>query len=82
MLFQRELSARTLTIKVRYSDFSLVTRSHSLINRVRGAEDLYEWLPWLLEKTEAHTRPVRLLGVSVSGLEPISTRDIVQLSLL
>ena len=81
-LISKSLVARTLTIKVKYADFQLVTRSHSLLTHIRCAEDMFSWLPLLLEKTEADSKPVRLLGVSVSGLVPASAREMVQLSLL
>ncbi len=81
-LLSKSLVARTLTIKVKYSDFQLVTRSHSLSNHIRCADDILTWLPFLLEKTDADCKSVRLLGVSVSGLAPASTREMVQLTLL
>ena len=66
-LQQRELAARTITLKVRYNDFRIVTRSCS---RDDGWElpSLLEVLPELLAKTEAGQKPVRLLGVGASGL--------------
>ena len=56
--------ARTVTIKVRYDDFTTITRSHSALP-TRDEADLTARAVRLLEKTEAGTRPVRLLGVSV-----------------
>ena len=81
-MLSKSLVARTLTIKVRYTDFRIVTRSHSVRGHIRSADDMLPWLPHLLEKTDAANTPVRLLGVSVSGLLPASTREMVQLSLL
>jgi DNA polymerase-4 len=66
-LARRELLCRTVTIKVRYSDFTTVTRSHSAAPS-RDAEDLAQRAVALLEKTEAGRRPVRLLGASVHNL--------------
>ena len=68
-LMRRELFARTVTIKVRYSDFSTITRSHTS-QPMQSAEDLSVRACALLEKTEAATRPVRLLGVSAHNLGP------------
>jgi len=63
-LVRKELLARTVTIKVRYSDFTTVTRSHTAPpTRDDGA--IGSRAVALLEKTEAGRRPVRLLGVSV-----------------
>ena len=66
-LARRGLFARTVVIKVRYSDFETVTRSHSAAP-TRDAEALVARARALLDKTEAGTRPVRLLGASVHNL--------------
>ena len=66
-LQRRELFARTVTIKVRYSDFTTITRSHTA-SASRDADDLSTRAVSLLEKTAAGKRPVRLLGVSVHNL--------------
>ena len=66
-LARKELLCRTVTIKVRYSDFTTVTRSHSA-GATRDAEDLAQRAVALLDKTEAGRRPVRLLGASVHNL--------------
>jgi DNA polymerase-4 len=56
--------ARTVTIKVRYSDFTTITRSHTA-EATRDPSDLTARAVRLLEKTDAGRRPVRLLGVSL-----------------
>jgi DNA polymerase-4 len=66
-LVKRELYARTVTIKVRYSDFTTITRSHTEA-ATRDEDRIVERALDLLEKTEAGRRPVRLLGVSVHNL--------------
>ena len=66
-LARKELLCRTVTIKVRYSDFTTVTRSHSA-PATRDPEDLAQRAVALLDKTEAGRRPVRLLGASVHNL--------------
>jgi DNA polymerase-4 len=66
-LERKQLLARTVTIKVRYSDFTTVTRSHTA-PATREGEALSARAVLLLEKTEAGRRPVRLLGVSVHNL--------------
>jgi len=63
-LGRKHLLARTVTIKVRYDDFTTITRSHST-QATRDEPDLIARAVRLLDKTEAGTRPVRLLGVSV-----------------
>ena len=66
-LARRDLLARTVTIKVRYSDFTTMTRSHTA-PPARDEAGLVERAVRLLDKTEAGRRPIRLLGVSVHNL--------------
>ena len=63
-LARRQRLARTITIKVRYSDFTTITRSHTS-EATRDPSDLTARAVRLLEKTDAGLRPVRLLGVSL-----------------
>jgi DNA polymerase-4 len=81
-LHLRALMARTLSVKVKFADFTLVTRSVTPGEALRHREQVVPWLPLLLARTDAGSRPVRLLGVTVSGLEP-RTEDpaMVQLDL-
>ncbi len=71
-LARRALTCRTVTIKVRYSDFTTITRSHSQAPSTRNPDDLAARAVALLERTEAGRRPVRLLGVSVHNLVDLS----------
>jgi DNA polymerase-4 len=66
-LVARGLLARTVTVKVRYSDFSTVTRNHSA-PATSDPNQIANRAIALLDKTEARTRPVRLLGAGVHGL--------------
>src|SRR5438270_3181091 len=63
-LSRKQLRARTVTIKVRYDDFTTITRSHTALP-TRDEVQLTARAVTLLDKTEAGRRPVRLLGVSV-----------------
>jgi len=65
-LGRKGLLARTVTIKVRYGDFTTVTRSHS-DRPTCDPDDVTRRAVALLEKTEAGRRPVRLLGAGVSN---------------
>ncbi|HEX4927934.1 MAG TPA: DNA polymerase IV [Burkholderiales bacterium] len=67
-LERKGLLARTVTIKVRYADFSTVTRSHTAHGATRSAKSLSVRARALLERTDAARRPVRLLGVGAHGL--------------
>jgi len=67
-LARKSLLARTVTIKVRYADFSTVTRSHTAAAPTRDAGEIVARALTLLERTEAGRRPIRLLGAGVHGL--------------
>ena len=75
-LVELNLCGRTLTLKVRWSDFQLITRS---VSRREGFQDAQAMLPVLrtlfVTQLAGGNRPVRLLGVSVSNL---LSRDEVQ----
>lgn len=61
-------SVRTITLKVKYSDFKSVTRSKTLINPTENSTVINQTATeLLLNHTEAGSRPIRLLGISVSG---------------
>jgi DNA polymerase-4 len=66
-LERRSLLCRTVTIKVRYSDFTTITRRHTAAP-TRDVDDIARRAVMLLDKTEAGSRPVRLLGASVHNL--------------
>jgi len=66
-LARQNLTARTVTIKVRYNDFTTITRSHTEAP-TRDDSSIVGRALTLLERTEAGRRPVRLLGVSVHNL--------------
>ncbi len=69
-LRRHNLHARTVQIKVRYSDFKTVTRARTRAEPTQGTRDLWHEAERLLARTlgEAPGRPVRLLGVGASGL--------------
>jgi len=59
---------RTVTLKVKYSDFSQITRSRSLDGRTDNTGVIYETACGLLEQVKLH-RSVRLIGLGVSNFE-------------
>jgi len=63
-LLRRDLCARTVTLKLRYSDFTTITRSHTDAPTQDG-NGIERRAVALLDRTDASSRPVRLLGVSV-----------------
>ena len=62
------VEGKAITLKVKYSDFVLTTRSMTLNKFTNDGAIIYETTCGLLKKTETGKRPVRLLGISVSQL--------------
>ncbi|MBT5031201.1 MAG: DNA polymerase IV [Proteobacteria bacterium] len=67
IMLKRGITARTITIKIKYHDFSQITRSITPPQLVINGASLQAALPGLIKKTELGNRPCRLLGVSVSN---------------
>jgi len=67
-LQRKQLTARTVTIKVRYADFTTVTRSHTAQPATDDASQFAARALALLGRTEAASRSVRLLGVGAHGI--------------
>jgi DNA polymerase-4 len=67
-LARHRLLGATVTIKVRYPDFTTVTRSHGLPYPTAEPAEVEAVARALVQRTDAGLRPVRLLGVGVSRL--------------
>jgi DNA polymerase-4 len=65
----KQLHARTLTVKIKYHDFVQVTRSRTLPMRVSSSSEIVFILEDLIKNTDIGHRAVRLLGVTLSSLE-------------
>jgi DNA polymerase-4 len=69
-LIRSGLSARTVVVKVKYSDFKIRTRSETLREPVQDTDAIYRAALQLLARIPTESRGIRLTGVSVSGIEP------------
>jgi nucleotidyltransferase/DNA polymerase involved in DNA repair len=67
-LHAESVAAGVVQLKVRYPDFTTVTRSHTFAEPVWAARDLFAAALELLERTDAGPIAVRLLGLGASGL--------------
>jgi DNA polymerase-4 len=76
LLFDKQLTAQTITLKVKYADFELVTRSRTIEKPTLAGRKIFEIIKELLTKTEAGQRKVRLLGVSTSKLQEKDTKRV------
>lgn len=67
-LEQYELGALTVQVKVRYSDFSTLTRQVRLEEPVTTASEIYRLAQFLLARDRLVKSPLRLIGIGVSTL--------------
>jgi len=67
-LRKSELAGSTIQIKLRWSDFSTITRQTTLPSRTNLDQEIYETAVKLFEQNWPKGKPVRLIGVGVSGL--------------
>jgi DNA polymerase IV len=67
-LKRKQLGAHTVQVKVRYGDFTTLTRQLSVEEPITEANEIYRLGCWLLARQKLVHRPLRLLGLGVSGL--------------
>ena len=68
-LRQRGKQARCITLKLRYADFTTITRRHTLSQTSDSDQTIFDTGLGLLKKALAEERqPVRLIGIGVSEL--------------
>lgn len=82
LLKQKQTSGLTLTLKVKYADFQIVTRSISQEQVIEKADDILMLAEQLLKRTDAGKRAVRLLGITISHLTTeVPVSDSLQMDL-
>ena len=64
----KQLSGRTVNLKVKYGDFQIITRSRSLDRPVSGEAEFLEMGAQLLRSVFPPVKSIRLLGLGLSGL--------------
>lgn len=76
-LKRRRLGAHTVQVKIRYGDFTTLTRQITLEEPLAEAKDIYRLGCHLLGREKLVCRPLRLLGLGVSGLGEDVCRQIM-----
>ena len=70
ILVRHKISGKTITLKVKYHDFSVITRSRTLPLYIQQSPDIImRHIIALLKKTDAGKKKIRLLGITVSNLD-------------
>ena len=73
-LIKNEARGRTITLKIKYFDFKSATRSITVEQPVDNAKSIMSHVQPLLSKTEAGSKKVRLLGLSISNFDDQDNR--------
>jgi DNA polymerase IV len=68
-LREGKLYARTVQLKLRYKDFTTITRAHTLPSSTQLDTEIFEQIRTLFRKNWKKGSPVRLLGVHASSFE-------------
>lgn len=75
------IGAKTITLKVKYSDFQQITRSKTVPATLSSISDLEEVVGLLLQPIFPVRKGIRLLGVTLSSLERDADQSQPQLAL-
>jgi DNA polymerase IV len=70
-----ETSGRTITLKIKFSDFKQITRSKTLQNYILDFETLHREVSDIRKSLKLDSSKIRLLGVSVSNLQSDKSED-------
>ena len=73
---------RTVTLKVKFADFELSSRSRTVVGLIGSREELASATTELLKAIFPTKKAVRLLGISISGFGDAKDGSPVQISLL
>ncbi len=65
-LIKKHLRGKTVTLKVKFSDFKIITRSQSVVDPIDDRRVIFEVVKELLSDRDT-SKSVRLLGISVSN---------------
>lgn len=75
-LARHRLAAYTVQVKVRYGDFTTFTRQISVEEPLADTKEIYRLGCWLLAREKLVNRPLRLIGLGVSGLSEVHARQL------
>jgi DNA polymerase-4 len=70
----KDLTGHTLTLKIRYGDFTTITRSLTSRHPLREAAEMFSLARGLMTGTAVGREKIRLLGLSISNLEDRDSR--------
>jgi DNA polymerase-4 len=78
-LKHRHLGGHTVQVKVRYGDFTTLTRQITMEDPLTEAKEIYRLGCFLLGREKLVSRPLRLLGLGVASLREPQARQLILL---
>ncbi|MCF6365681.1 MAG: DNA polymerase IV [Bacteroidales bacterium] len=76
-----ETYGKTLTLKIKYSDFKQITRSKSVSNKIKNINDIMQISDELFEQIDFSYNSIRLIGLSITNLDNQPENVAFQLSI-
>ena len=70
-VLRQNAAGRTITLKIKFSNFTQITRSHSLLTPVNDYESILSTAKYLLQQAFEEGMSVRLLGITLSNLDKV-----------
>ncbi|WP_335132498.1 DNA polymerase IV [Nostoc sp.] len=80
-LEKHETRGRTLTLKVKFSDYQQLTRSKTMLAPISDLDTIFEIAKTLFLSIDLENRSIRLLGISLSNLDNAKQTQVIQLPL-
>ena len=74
-LQRNELKGRTITLKIKYHDFKLITRSQSFLFPTNDVQTIADTAKMLLEQTDLTLKKIRLLGITLSNFGEATQKE-------
>ena len=75
-LQKNSLKARTITIKFKFNDFTIITRSQSNAELINDAKTIFHLIKEMLMRTMLNEKGVRLLGIGASNFDLPSKHEL------
>lgn len=75
-LHKKEMHGKTVVLKVRYSDFETHTRRKTMLNYIQNDDELFSVVYGLWQEVGEAERGIRLLGVTMTNLDPVTFENI------
>jgi DNA polymerase-4 len=77
-LQKHDIHGRTLTLKIKYSDFQQITRSRTLPSYLESETQIAGTAKQMMRSVHTDGRKIRLLGITLSKLKHADLHDLSQ----